>query len=71
MLINTELFDEITKVLKESNDNDGLALFDKWYRIDENQVPAKRMLLPISTFYPDFVGSSDSESSRSAAISWK
>eukprot|EP00050_Salpingoeca_kvevrii_P006534 m.290010 g.290010 ORF g.290010 m.290010 type:complete len:1604 (-) comp12228_c0_seq1:130-4941(-) len=48
---------------------DDIDLLLQWFRRDDNAVPARYVLSPISTHLPDFL-SSDKESQRAASTEW-
>ena len=46
------LIDSLKKQLQ--NDQEVLKLIDKWYKQDNNSIPAVCVLQPISTYFPEY-----------------
>ncbi len=51
--IDKEVFEMLLGSVKSNSGNKNASeLLEKWYKLDENSVPAAYVLLPISTFFP-------------------
>ncbi|KAL9969786.1 hypothetical protein ACROYT_G022043 [Oculina patagonica] len=51
--IDEEVFEMLLGSVKSNSGNKNASeLLEKWYKLDENSVPAAYVLLPISTFFP-------------------
>ena len=51
--IDKEIFEMLLGSVKSHSGNKNASeLLEKWYKLDENSVPAAYVLLPISTFFP-------------------
>ncbi|WAR22531.1 NWD1-like protein [Mya arenaria] len=60
---------EFQTLMEHVTDADTKTLFDKWYRLDDNNVPASYVLSSISTNLPDFI-STDREKQKVAKQQW-
>ncbi|KAJ3404732.1 hypothetical protein HDV05_006924, partial [Chytridiales sp. JEL 0842] len=67
--LSPQLYEELVNTLDKSGDDESVALMKKWYRLDENLAPIKHILLPISSFYPEYI-SIDGDAAKIAATSW-
>ena len=47
--------EELDSILQFVHDADVISLVQKWYKKDENAVPAEYILMPISSGMPEFL----------------
>lgn len=62
--------DEFEKILKYVDFSDQRQLLSKWYIRDDNAVPPKYILQPISTHLPDYIEQGDKEKQNLAKKIW-
>ena len=66
-IIPCDEFESLLAVIEDENDKDFL---DAWFKRDDNAVPAKYVLQPISSQFPDFVAPTSKEAKQQALREW-
>ena len=66
-IIPCDEFESLLAVIEDENDKDFL---DAWFKRDDNAVPAKYVLQPISSQFSDFVAPTSKEAKQQTLREW-
>ncbi|KAI9341142.1 hypothetical protein BDR26DRAFT_934153 [Obelidium mucronatum] len=69
--ISIELFEAISQNVAETDGPDLEEVLKRWYRLNENVVPAAYSLLNVSSNIPDFAMDINTKGFRAAKIEWQ
>ncbi|KAK6190035.1 hypothetical protein SNE40_001982 [Patella caerulea] len=60
----TEISETDYKTITNGLPDDDKQLIDKWYKYDENRIPAHYVILPVTTIYPDYTSTNKDDKER-------